>query len=205
MTLERLQRPRFWQIAAVVLLAVIFWIDTLTPLGVSIPMLYVVPTILFVSAARFAEPLIVAAIASVLTVARLYVSASAELSETVLINRFITINVIWAAAGLVVAYVRTVERWTQEVTGANLDRDASLRRLQRYRIRARSVSDRRSNGSDRQDHIRQRQVLRDFKVFTRRADRSGSSTHQLTASSKGVHSRLVAHDRAGARLAGRIT
>src|SRR5688500_17523613 len=56
------------------MLAMIFWIDTQTPAGIAIPMLYVVPTVLFVGGSRFAEPLIVAAVATILTAAGFYAS-----------------------------------------------------------------------------------------------------------------------------------
>jgi PAS domain S-box-containing protein len=125
-----IRRTPFWHLAAAALLAVIFWIDTLTPVGLAIPMLYVVPTILFVGGAGFAEPLIVAAVASVLTIAGYYGSAPGGAAEAGLINRVMAIGVIWAAAGLVVAYVRGVERWTEELAAASVDRDATLRRLQ---------------------------------------------------------------------------
>jgi two-component system CheB/CheR fusion protein len=121
---------RLWHVLAGLLLGLIFWIDTLTPDGFAIPMFYVVPTILFIGGSRFAEPLIVAAIATVLTAAGYYDSPQGSAVESGLINRIIAIVVIWAAAGLVVAYVRTVEAWTRQITTANDALENSMRRLQ---------------------------------------------------------------------------
>ena len=62
--------PRLWQAIAGALLLLIFWLDTVSaPRGLVIPVLYVIPTILFVGGSTFAEPLIIAAIATVLTAA----------------------------------------------------------------------------------------------------------------------------------------
>ena len=69
MPLTRFRHPRVWHYVAGFLLAIVFAVDTLTPVGIAVPMLYVVPTVLFVGSGRFAEPLIVAAIATVLTAA----------------------------------------------------------------------------------------------------------------------------------------
>ena len=49
--------PRVSYVLAAVLLAAIFWFDVVSPGGLTAPMLYVIPTILFASGSRFAEPL----------------------------------------------------------------------------------------------------------------------------------------------------
>jgi PAS domain S-box-containing protein len=128
--LTRFMRPRIWHYAAGMLLAVIFVIDTLTPRGIAVPMFYVVPTVLFVGSGRFAEPLIVAAIATVLTAAGLYTSAVGGDMTVGAINRVIAIAVVWATAWLVVAYVRMVERWTVQQDTAKNALEGTIRRLQ---------------------------------------------------------------------------
>jgi PAS domain S-box-containing protein len=122
---------RLWHVIAGILVAVIFWIDTMVPNGVAIPMLYVLPTILFVGASRFAEPLIVAAVSTVLTAAGLYASTSTQGADVSVgvVNRAIAIGVIWSTAGLVVAYVRMVERWSGQISAATDALESSMRRL----------------------------------------------------------------------------
>jgi two-component system CheB/CheR fusion protein len=120
---------RFWQVMATIMVALIFVLDTQTPIGIAVPVFYVVPTIIFVTGSRFAEPLIVAAVATVLTAAGYYVSPSAGDDPSAVANRVIATAVIWAAAALVVGYVRMVERWSRQVSTANESLEASMRRL----------------------------------------------------------------------------
>ena len=112
--------PRLWQVMAGALLVGIFWLDTAAaPRGLVIPVLYVIPTILFVGGSTFAEPLIIAAIATVLTAAGLYPFAgqAAQLHDAM--NRSIAVLVIWTSAALVVGYVHLVDGWTRRITAAN--------------------------------------------------------------------------------------
>jgi two-component system CheB/CheR fusion protein len=124
-----LSHPRGWHYVAAVLLAMIFVLDALTPAGIAVPMLYVVPTVLFVSSARVAEPLIVAAVATVLTVAGLYAGPPGGTITAGIINRAIAIAVVWATAWLVVAYVQIVDRWTARQEDAKRALEASMLRL----------------------------------------------------------------------------
>jgi two-component system CheB/CheR fusion protein len=110
------------------MMAVIFWIDTQTPVAIAIPMLYVLPTVLFVGGSRFAEPLIVAAVATILTAAGFYASPGGS-PDIGAINRVISTGVVWATAGLVIAYVRVVDRWTEQLTRSNEAMETSMRRL----------------------------------------------------------------------------
>ena len=107
-----------------------FWLDTITPHGITVPILYVLPTILFIGGTRLAEPLVVAAIATVLTAVGFYVTPDGGNSVIDVSNRVIAVAVVWAAAGLVVAYVRIVERWTTDMHGTHEALQASMRRLQ---------------------------------------------------------------------------
>ena len=57
------------RMAALVLTALIFWADTVTPTGVAMPTLYVAPILLFMIGGEYWEPLLVAAGATLLIVA----------------------------------------------------------------------------------------------------------------------------------------
>ena len=70
-------------------------------------------------------------------------------------------------------------------------------------VRARPGGHRRHHRSARHHHLRQRQVLRDFAVQPRRADRPRPPPDQLRLPSQGLHPRPVADDRAGAGVARR--
>jgi PAS domain S-box-containing protein len=114
---------------ATILVAFTFVLDTQTPVNMAVPVFYVVPTILFVGGSSFAEPLIVAAVATVLTAAGYYASPPAGDDSSAVANRVIATAVIWATAALVVGYVRVVERWTRQLSTANESLQASMRRL----------------------------------------------------------------------------
>jgi two-component system CheB/CheR fusion protein len=119
-----------WLGLAGIMMGLTFWLDTLTPRGIADGILYVLPTILFVGTGRLAEPLVVAAISTVLTVAGFFVSPGTDQSTVGWVNRGIAIVVIWAAAGVVVAYVRIVERWSTQMRSTNEALQGSLRRLE---------------------------------------------------------------------------
>jgi PAS domain S-box-containing protein len=127
---HHVRRPALWNISAGVLVALIFWIDTMTPAGYAVPMLYIVPTVLFLGGAPFAEPLVVAAVATILIVIGLYVGPGGGDEPVGLANRAMAIVLEWVTAGLVVLYGRTVDRWAAEIQMAGTAQQASLRRLQ---------------------------------------------------------------------------
>jgi PAS domain S-box-containing protein len=128
-SLQRVRDARFWHVIAAIMVVVIFVLDTQTRQGVAVPVFYVVPTILFVSGSSFAEPLIVAAIATVLTAAGYYAGPPGGDATSAMLNRVIATAVIWVTAALVVAYVRIVERWTRQLSSANEALETSMRRL----------------------------------------------------------------------------
>jgi two-component system CheB/CheR fusion protein len=127
--LRRVISPRTWHIVAGVLMALIFVLDLLTPGGISVPTFYVIPVILFVSGSRFAEPLVVAAVATLLTVTGYYVSLPGD-TQASLINRGISTVAIWATAGFVIVYGRIVQDWTTRLESSNQALEHSLRRLE---------------------------------------------------------------------------
>jgi PAS domain S-box-containing protein len=119
---------RAWYIVASVLMVLIFSLDVITPRGISVPTLYVIPVILFVSGARFAEPLVVAAVATILTAIGYYVTPPGDQHASVL-NRLIATTAVWATAGFVIGYGRIVQEWTMRLQSSNEALETSLRRL----------------------------------------------------------------------------
>jgi PAS domain S-box-containing protein len=117
------------QAIAGLLIGLIFWADMMLPAPVAVATLYIVPTILFVSGSRLAEPLVVAATATVLTMVGFYASPDGGGGGD-LLNRAIAVGAIWIAAGLVVAYVRRVEQWSARMRDTNAALESSMRRLQ---------------------------------------------------------------------------
>src|SRR5262245_47300753 len=127
-----LPNPDRWNVAAV-LLATIFLVDWIAPPGVHVSALYVLPTLLFIWARRFKEPFVAAAIATVLTAAGLYVSATPVTTAAVL-SRLVTIGIVWTTAAAVVSYLRMVERWSREASAANEALQNSVQRLEELRL-----------------------------------------------------------------------
>lgn len=125
---HELRHPRLWPALAGALLLIVFAIDTQTPAGLAVPMLYILPTLLFVGGSRFAEPLIVAALATVFTAAGYHLSPGGSV-ESGIVNRLLSTVVIWATAALVVAYMRMVEGSASRMLTTNAALESSLRRL----------------------------------------------------------------------------
>ena len=121
--------PSRWHLAAAALLVLIFIVDVNAPAEIHVPALYVVPCLLFIWAGHFQEPLIVAAVASVLTIAGFFAGHSSE-SGIGFANRLLDIVLIWLTAALLVAHVRVVQRWTRSMSDANQALQTSMRRLQ---------------------------------------------------------------------------
>ena len=126
-----LPNPDRWNFAAVLLVA-IFLLDWAAPPNIHVPALYVLPTLLFIWARRFKEPFVAAAIATVLTVAGLYLSATTATTADVL-SRLVAVGIIWATAAVVVVYLRMVERWSRQVSAANDALKSSIRQLEELR------------------------------------------------------------------------
>ena len=110
-------------------MALILWVDLITPWGYSVPTFYVIPVLLFVSGSRLAEPLVVACIATLLIITGHYVSPSGGDAQTSLINRMISAAAVWGTAGFVIGYGRVVERWTTRLQASNVALEHSMRRL----------------------------------------------------------------------------
>jgi PAS domain S-box-containing protein len=116
-----------------VLLGLIFWIDSLTPLGVSDPVLYVAPILLFLPAGFWWEPLLVASAASALTVAGVYISHPEANWLIESWNRPLALLAIWITALLVSHHRRMLARWHVQVTTERHERERSVARLDEIR------------------------------------------------------------------------
>jgi two-component system CheB/CheR fusion protein len=128
------RRRHVWiRALAALLLLLVFWVDTLTPVGIAIPSLYVAPTLLFIAGGRSWEPLLVAAVASGLTAAGLHLSPESDGVEIAKINRPLQVLVIWISALLVAQYRRSQGRWLAQYLEDRRVRDESLRRLEEFR------------------------------------------------------------------------
>src|SRR5262245_60195987 len=97
---------------APLLLALVFWLDRLSPEGVAVGALYVAPALLFIRSGRFWEPLLVAAAASLLTVAD-FVGLSGHDSAIARINVPLELLIVWVTAGVVAYHRVTSNRWSE--------------------------------------------------------------------------------------------
>ena len=118
---------------AAILLALVFWADTLTPVGYAEPVLYIVPILLFMAAGAFWEPLVVAAIASILIVIGYATATPGGDPQVGAYNRPLEGLGVWLAAGLVSFYRRDLQRWTGQFASEREARDRSIHRLEETR------------------------------------------------------------------------
>jgi len=126
-------QTRWIRPAALVLLALTFGLDAATPRGIAVPALYVAPVLLFVMGGRYREPLFVAALASVLIVAGVYVRPPGGSVEADLVSRALEALAVWIAAALVAHHRLTLERLTLYDAAAREARDLTLHRLEETR------------------------------------------------------------------------
>ena len=117
-TPPRASRHEAWWARALapVLLAVVFWLDTLAPAGVAVPALYVAPPLLFIRGGRFWEPLVVSLASTALTICGIYIKPPGGSEAIALINRPLEILLLWISASLVAYHRLTVERWRRQLT-----------------------------------------------------------------------------------------
>jgi len=120
-------------VAAIALVGAVFWLDALSLSGYVVPVLYVIPTLLFVWTGRFRKPLLVAAVATVLTAAGFYASGTHADERMSIINRALAVTVVWLTAGFVAAYRRAVERWSTQVAASHRALQDSIQRLEDIR------------------------------------------------------------------------
>ena len=118
---------------APILLALVFWLDTRTPVGIADPALYVVPPLLFIRTGRYWEPLLVALAATALTVAGFYVSAPGGNVQTGAVNRLLEVLIVWISAALVSYHRVTVVRWRGQQDRDRAALEESVVRLEELR------------------------------------------------------------------------
>jgi PAS domain S-box-containing protein len=116
-----------------VLLGIVFWIDSITPLGIGDPVLYVIPILLFMPAGLWWEPLLVALGGSVLTLAGVFISHPEDDWLLASWNRPLALLAIWITALLVSHHRRTLARWHARVTAERQDSERSRARLEEIR------------------------------------------------------------------------
>jgi PAS domain S-box-containing protein len=115
------------------LLALVFWIDVLTPPGVAIPALYVMPVLVCVWAKNPREPLVIAAVATVLAVIDSGLGGFRTGIPAGFVNRALSLLVVWTAAGVLSAYRQAKDRWTAEAERAARVMGDSLKSLDEIR------------------------------------------------------------------------
>lgn len=122
--------PRWIRAGALVLTALIFWADAITPMGVAVPALYVAPILLFMMGGEYWEPLVVASGATLLIVLGLYVTPPGGSDTIGAVNRPLETFIVWVSAGVVAHYRRTLARWTAQYSADRDAREQSLARLE---------------------------------------------------------------------------
>ena len=122
--------PLIARALAWVLLGFIFWLDTLTPLEIGDPALYVAAILLFIPAGSWWEPVLVAAAASVLTIAGVYIAHSTEVWTPAIWNRPLALIVVWITAGLVAQHRWLLRRWTEQRAAERTAREQSRVQLE---------------------------------------------------------------------------
>ena len=127
------RNPRWLRAGAAVLLALIFWADALTPPGIAVPALYVAPVLLFMIGGRFWEPLLVAAAASALIIAGVYVTPGGGSTDIASVNRPLEALAVWISAAVVAQYRRMVSRWDAQIAVDRAAREQSLHLLEEMR------------------------------------------------------------------------
>ena len=126
-------RTRWIRPAALILLALIFWLDAVTPMGVAVPSLYVAPVLLSLMGGRYWEPLLVAAVSTVLIAAGAYVTPPGGSVEIDVFNRRLEGLIVWIAAAIMAGYRLTLERGAVHSAAAREARELTVDRLEETR------------------------------------------------------------------------
>jgi signal transduction histidine kinase len=121
------------RIGAPILLALVFWLDTLPTLSTAVPALYAVPPLLFIRAGRYWEPLAVAAAATALATIGFYLTPPASRTDLAAINRALEVLIVWIGAALVAYHRLSVERLVRLIDADRAALEESL--VQREELR----------------------------------------------------------------------
>lgn len=108
------RRALWWRLGAAVIVGVVFWLDIVTPAGIAVPVLYVIPTLLFVWGGRFWDPLVVAAATTLATLLGVYVTAPGGSDSIAFVNRPLEIFAIWMTAALTALHRIVVDNWVEQ-------------------------------------------------------------------------------------------
>ena len=125
--------PLWGRIGALVVMALIFWADAITPMGVAVPVLYVAPVLLFMLGGYYWEPLVVAAGSTLLIIAGAYLTPPGGSADAGTINRVLETAVVWISAGIIARYRRTLARWGSQYEADRTGRARSLQQLEEMR------------------------------------------------------------------------
>jgi PAS domain S-box-containing protein len=128
-----IRRVLWRRVAAAIVIATVLTLDAITPESVATSGLYVAAVLLFLWNGRSWEPLVVAAIATILTIAGLFVSPADASRKISLVNRTLALSVVWVTAAWVAWHRHVAERWTAEARQAQLEARESVRRLEEIR------------------------------------------------------------------------
>jgi two-component system CheB/CheR fusion protein len=127
------RNPWVPRVLAWVLLALIFWIDSLTPLGVGDPALYVAPVLLFIHAGWWWEPVLVAVGATLATIGGVFIVHPGDQWDLALWNRPLSLTATWITAALVSHHRRMLARWSAQMQREREERERSRVRLEEIR------------------------------------------------------------------------
>jgi two-component system CheB/CheR fusion protein len=125
--------PKWIRPGALVLVLMIFWADALSPMGVAVPALYVIPILLFMMGGFFWEPLLVAAAATLLIIVGVFVTPEGGSLEIATANRPLEMLTVWISGVVVAHYRSTLARWTRQYETDRAAREQSVRRLEEIR------------------------------------------------------------------------
>ncbi len=125
--------PRWLRFAVVILIGLIFWVDVITPPGVAIPALYVLPVLLFMRGGEYWEPILAATGATLLIVSGGYVHPAGGSPEIASINRPLGTLILWITAAVIGHYRRTQAHWAKQFETDHVAREQSLHRLEEMR------------------------------------------------------------------------
>jgi PAS domain S-box-containing protein len=127
------RNPAAARLLAWVALALVFWLDALTPLGIADPVLYVTAVLLFLPAGHWWEPLVVAVAATILTIGGTFISHPGDTWSAATWNRPLALFAVWITAALVAQHRRTLARWHAQLETDRLQREQSRARLEEIR------------------------------------------------------------------------
>ena len=129
------QRTWWVRAAALILLALILWLDTVLPRSNAVPALYVTPVLLcvFMKGGRYWEALVVAAISSLLIAAVGVSSSGGRRVDPAAVNRALEMLAVWITAVIVSWVQLTLGRRTVQQAADREARELTVDRLEETR------------------------------------------------------------------------